>query len=247
MSGKRPLPQLTPTPGPADHAPPPRQTTRPPGVPGGRVRLGVKLLSGYIQNYFGMLRVTTQAGFGDFRYKPEKLNDFEIDEFCFKEVHCRRILECFCDDPEIHLTKNPLIALILTDAENTTRRRPGPGTRTRRGKWFRMFTEYQCAFSIINKKPELMRGDDGYEEELREDAETMQCHLGKCRRVTVLVARRCENLESVSRDAKTATTMRQDDRSFARSYQDSSHAEGSSKFCARPAARFCAYEGGGSM
>jgi hypothetical protein len=149
MSGKRPLPQLTPTPGPADHAPPgpPRQTTRPPGVPGGRVRLGVKLLSGYIQNYFGMLRVTTQAGFGDFRYKPEKLNDFEIDEFSFKEVHCRRILECFCDDPEIHPTKNPLIALIPTDAE----------TRTRRGKWFRMFTEYQCAFAIINKKPELMR------------------------------------------------------------------------------------------
>ena len=96
-----------------------------------------------------MLRVTTQAGFGDFRYrdKPEKLNDFEIDEFCFKEVHCRRILECFCDDPEIHPTKNPLIALIPTDAETTTRR----------GKWFRMFTEYQCAFAIINKKPELMR------------------------------------------------------------------------------------------
>ena len=47
-----------------------------------------------------------------------------------------------------------------------------------------MFTEYQCAFAIINKKPELMRGDDGYEGELREDAETMQCHLGKCRRVT---------------------------------------------------------------
>jgi hypothetical protein len=79
----------------------------------------------------------------------------------------------------------------------------------------------------------------------------MQCHLGKCRRVTVLVVRRGENLEWVSRGAKTATTMRQDDRSFARSYQDSSHAEGSSKFkfCARPAARFssCAYEGGDSM
>ena len=75
----------------------------------------------------------------------------------------------------------------------------------------------------------------------------MQCHLGKCRRVTVLVVRRGENLEWVSRDAKTATTMRQDDRSFARSYQDSSHAEGSFKFCARPAARFCAYEGGDSM
>ena len=82
-----------------------------------------------------------------------------------------------------------------------------PGAPRPRGKWFRMFTEYKCAFAIINKKPELMRGDDGYEEELREDAETMQCHLGKCRRVTVLVARRCENLESVSRDAKTATTM----------------------------------------
>ena len=71
----------------------------------------------------------------------------------------------------------------------------------------------------------------------------MQCHLGKCRRVTVLVVRRGENLEWVSRGAKTATTIRQDDRSFARSYQDISRAEGS--FCARPA-RVCAYEGGDS-
>ena len=59
----------------------------------------------------------------------------------------------------------------------------------------------------------------------------------------IYVAAYAENLESVSRDAKTATTIRQDDRSFARSYQDSSRAEGS--FCARPA-RFCAYEGGDS-
>ena len=57
----------------------------------------------------------------------------------------------------------------------------------------------------------------------------------------IYVAAYAENLELVSRDAKTATTIRQDDRSFARSYQDSSRAEGS--FCARPA-RFRAYEGG---
>ena len=36
----------------------------------------------------------------------------------------------------------------------------------------------------------------------------------------IYVAAYAENLESVSRDAKTATTIRQDDRSFARSYQD---------------------------
>ena len=35
----------------------------------------------------------------------------------------------------------------------------------------------------------------------------------------IYVAAYAENLESVSRDAKTATTIRQDDRSFARSYQ----------------------------
>lgn len=93
--------------------------------------------------------------------------NLRLTSLASKEVHCRRILECFCDDPEIHPTRNPLIALIPTDAENT------------RGKWFRMFTEYKCAFAIINKKPELMRGDDGYEEELREDAEIMQCHLDK--------------------------------------------------------------------
>ncbi len=40
----------------------------------------------------------------------------------------------------------------------------------------------------------------------------------------IYVAAYAENLESVSRDAKTATTIRQDDRSFARSYQDSSRA-----------------------
>ena len=40
-----------------------------------------------------------------------------------------------------------------------------------------------------------------------------------------------ESPATQSRDAKTATTIRQDDRSFARSYQDSSRAEGS--FCAR--------------
>ncbi len=59
----------------------------------------------------------------------------------------------------------------------------------------------------------------------------------------IYVAAYAENLELVSRDAKTATTIRQDDRSFARSYQDISRAEGS--FCARPA-RVCAYEGGDS-
>ena len=59
----------------------------------------------------------------------------------------------------------------------------------------------------------------------------------------IYVAAYAENLELVSRDAKTATTIRQDERSFARSYQDSSRAEGS--FCARPA-RVCAYEGGDS-
>ena len=36
---------------------------------------------------------------------------------------------------------------------------------------------YKCAFDIINMTPQLMRGAAGYEDALRKDAETMQCHL----------------------------------------------------------------------